>query len=78
MDRIKGGFIACGLNPQGIIAMDFPNLDVAKQYVDGLIPKPSHWCLSGMIDDDLATLYEERDGVVLVNKFQEVELDGGS
>lgn len=70
-NKIVGGFIACGLEPQGIIAMDFSSLQEAQERVKTLDPKPSHWCLSGMCNDDLATLYEEKDGVVLINKFLE-------
>jgi hypothetical protein len=66
-----GGFIACGLEPEGIIAMDFSSLAEAQERVKILNPKPSHWCLSGMCNDKLMTLYEEKDGVVLINKFNE-------
>lgn len=69
--KIVGGFIACGLEPEGIIAMDFSSLTEAQEYVKKLEPKPSHWCLSGMCDDELTTLYEEKDGVVLKNKWEE-------
>ena len=31
--KICGAFIACGLEPQGIIAMDFRSLEEAKEYV---------------------------------------------
>lgn len=59
--KMVGAFVACGLEPQGIIAMDFSNLE--------LNPKPTHWCLHGMCDDELTMLYEEKNGIVLRNLF---------
>ena len=67
--KICGAFVACGLEPQGIIAMDFRSLEEAKKYVSGLRNKPSHWCLSGMCDDELMTVYEEKNDVCLKNLF---------
>ncbi len=69
-DKIVGAFVACGLEPQGIIAMNFRSLKQAQDKVATLDPKPSHWCLSGMCNDELKTLYEEKDGVVLLNRFE--------
>lgn len=65
--KIVGAYIGCNLDPEGIIAMDFPNLAVAKAYVAKRHPPIHHWCLHGMCDDELVMLYEEKDGKVLKN-----------
>jgi hypothetical protein len=67
--KIVGAFVACSLDPQSIIAMDFRSLEEAKRRVAVLDPPTRHWVLSGMCDDELTTLYEEKDGVVLRNLF---------
>jgi hypothetical protein len=67
--KIVGGFMAFSLDPEGIIAMDFPNLEEAKNYVAKLNPPTSHWCLHGMCDDELTKLYEEKNGITLINMF---------
>jgi hypothetical protein len=67
--KIVGGFVGCGLEPKGIIAMDFGSLKQAQEYVAKLENKPTHWCLSGMCDDELTMLYEEKDGQILKNLF---------
>jgi hypothetical protein len=73
MERIEGAFVACSLDPQGIIAMDFSSLKQAQDKVAALVPKINHWVLSGILKNDLQTLYEEKDGIILINKFVELE-----
>ena len=71
--RIVGDFIGCSLAPtHGIIAMDYCSLQQAKEYISKLDIKPTHWVLNGMLDDNLTILYEEEDGVVLIDKFLDV------
>ena len=67
--KIVGSFIACGLDPEGIIAMDFRNLKEAKDRVAILDPKPKHWVLHGLLNDELKILCEEKDGEVLIDEF---------
>ena len=69
-NNIVGAFIGCGLDPEGIIAMNFPSLKVAQDYIGSLDNKPHHWCLSGMCNGELVTVYEEKSGQVLKNLFE--------
>lgn len=69
--KIVGAFVLCGLEPQGIIDMGCRSLEAARECVATLDPKPTHWCMSGMCDDELTTVYEEKDGIILKNKFDE-------
>lgn len=71
--RIVGAYIGGALAPmESLIAMDYSSLKDAQEHIAKLDPKPTHWALSGMLDDNLTTLYEEKDGVVLVDKFLDV------
>lgn len=67
--KIVGAFVLCGLEPEGIIEMNCRGLEHARQLISRINPIPSHWVMSGMCDDKLDTVYEEKDGLILTNKF---------
>jgi hypothetical protein len=70
--KIVGAFILCGLQPVGIIDMGCKGLKHAKKIIPVLSPMPTHWSMTGIVDDELRTVYEEKDGLVLVNLFEGV------
>ena len=64
--------IAGSLAPsEGIIAMDFNSPQEVEDYIERKNLPITHWVLSGIINDDIGTLFEKRDGVVLVDRFDE-------
>jgi hypothetical protein len=73
--KLAGDFWAFSLAPvEGTIAMDFPTLKSAQDYVAKINACPdkqhiSHWNMMGIVDDELCVVYEERNGQVLKNLF---------
>ena len=67
---LKGQYPAFSVDPEGIIAHDFNNLNEAKEYVKKLNPPTKHWMLYGTINDNFAVLYEEKNGIVIKNEFE--------
>jgi len=63
--------IACSLNPEGIIAMDFNSPQEVEEYISRNNLSITHWSLYGVLADELVTLHEEKDGIVLQDLWNE-------
>ena len=75
MKILEEGFMIRSLAPrEGIISMDFDNLDTCKEWASKL--GLTYWSVVGVVQEQrktsAKTVYEEKDGVEIINLFKDL------